>query len=239
MPNDGRFLSAADISVPAPVMAARIDMILHAELSSYGFERVRPRHWVDSTLAPIRRIFEFQPLKGDSYSARWGFSLDFVPRLKNGKLAWKRTTKTACFDLRFDPIDQEPGRVEWCRFSRFILPYKIYDWSKVTRAVVNGAKAARSDFKRVRSVRDIVETFREKSVMKFYRFSLENYIQTHIAWGLCLISIGERDEAEDHLQKFCLQFSVDRNDRILRAAEDTARTLRNDNSQAATGAVAL
>lgn len=197
-------------------------MILHAELSSHGFERIRPRYWVESTRPPIRRIFEFQPLKGESYSARWGFSLDFVPILRNGKLAWKRTARTARLDLRIDPLDQEPGPVEWCSFSRFIFPRKTYDWSKATRAAVNGAKAAQLDFKRIRSITDIVEMFREQSVRKVYRLSLENYIQTHIAWGLCLISLGKRDEAEDHLQKYCVGFSVDRNDRILRAAEQAA-----------------
>jgi hypothetical protein len=227
MREDGTYLSAAEISVPAPVMAARIDMILHAELSSHGFERIRPRYWVDSTRPPVRRIFEFRALKGDSYSARWGFSLDFVPELRTNRLAWKRTAKSARLDLRFDPMDQEPGRVEWCRFSRFIFPKKTYDWNKVTRAVVNGAQAARSDFKRVQSLTDIAEMFREQSVRKVYRLLLENYIQSHIAWGLCLISLGKQHEAEDHLQKFCLQFSIDRNDRILRAAEDAAIALQN------------
>lgn len=218
-------------------MAARIDMILHAEMSSDGFERIRPRYWVDSTRPPIRRIFEFQPLKGDSYSARWGISLDFVPMLIGGKLAWKRTAKTAQLDLRFDPMDQEPGRVEWCRFSRFIFPPKPYDWDKVTRAVVHGTKAALLDFMRIQSITDIVQTFGEQSVRKVYRLSLENYIQTHIAWGLCLISLGKQEEAEDHLQKFCVEFSIDRNDRILRAAESAAKALCNDSSRPVAGDV--
>jgi hypothetical protein len=162
MPEQRTFLSESEISIAAPVLAARIDMILSAELSPLGFERIRPRHWVDSTRPPIRRIFEFQPLKGDRYSARWGLSINFVPTQRNGKLAWKRTAKTARFDLCIDPIDRE-GRVEWCSMSRFIFALTTYDWGKVTRAVLNGVKAAHSDFARVASPRNIVEILEEIS----------------------------------------------------------------------------
>lgn len=222
------YLSQSEISIAAPVLGARIDMILHAELSPLGFERIRPRRWVDSTRPPIRRIFEFQPLKGDRYSARWGFSVDFVPTQRNGTIVWKRTAKTARFDLCIDPIDRE-GRVEWCSVSRFILPLKAYDWAKVTRAVLNGVKAARPDFARVASPRDIVDVFQERSEMKFRRFRLENYIQTHLAWGLCLVSLGRREAAEVHLRKYCEHFFVDRNDRILQAAERAAALIYEHN----------
>ncbi len=218
-------LSAADISVPASVLAARIDMILHAELSSLGFERIRPRHWVESAQPPIRRIFRFQALKGLSYSACWGFSLDFVPIRRRGRLCWKRTSKAAEFDLCIDPIDREGGPHDWCALSCFIFPEKAYDWSKVPRTVKGTVKAARLDFNRVKSIHDIIDIFRERSMMKFRRFSLENYVQTHIAWGLGLIAIGQAEEGEIHLQKYCTSFSIDRNDRILRAAEATARML--------------
>jgi hypothetical protein len=143
-------LSAADPSVPASVLATRIDMVLHAELSPIGFERARPRRWVEGRQGPIRKIFEFQALKGEQYSACWGFSVDFVP------------------------------------FA------------------------------------SLVTMFDERSKMKFRRFSLENYSQTHIAWGLCLLAVRNRDEAETHLTRFCETFSIDRNDRILQSAERIA-----------------
>jgi hypothetical protein len=215
-------LSAVDLSVPASVLAARIDMILHAELCPLGFERAQPRRWVEGKQGPIRRIFEFQALKGEQYSACWGFSVDFVPALRGERLSWKRTVKTAKFDLCIDPIDLEGGPHDWCSLSRFIPPSKVYDWSKVARTVAATVKVAKQDFTRINSLGCLVAAFDERAKMKFRRFSLENYVQTHLAWGLCLLALGNRPEAEIHLAKFCETFSIDRNDRILRVAEQTA-----------------
>jgi hypothetical protein len=203
-------------------------MILDGELSPLGFERIRPRLWVESKHLPIRRLFEFQPIKGDVYSARWGFSLDFVPIQRAEKLAWKRTAKTARFDLSIDPIDSEGRPRRWFSVCRSAYPAKKYDWDSFVRTVKDTAKGARPDFNRVNSIEDIVAIFRERSTMKFNRFSLENYIQTHIAWGLSLIAIGEPDEGEKHLQNYCARFSIDRNDRILRQAEQTAIALADE-----------
>jgi hypothetical protein len=215
-------LSAADPSVPASVLATRIDMVLHAELSPIGFERARPRRWVEGRQGPIRKIFEFQALKGEQYSACWGFSVDFVPSLRGGRLSWKRTVKAARHDLRIDPIDLEGGPHEWCSFSRFIPRTKVYDWDKVSRTVAASVKAAKQDFKKINTIASLVTMFDERSKMKFRRFSLENYSQTHIAWGLCLLAVRNRDEAETHLTRFCETFSIDRNDRILQSAERIA-----------------
>jgi len=203
-------------------------MILDGELSPLGFERIRPRVWLESKHPPIRRLFEFQPIKGDVYSARWGFSLDFVPIQRAEKLAWKRTAKTARFDLSIDPIDSEGRPGEWHSVCRFIYPAKKYDWGKLVRIVKDTAKGARPDFNRVNSIEDIVTIFRERSTMKFKRFSLDNYVQTHIAWGLALIAIGAPEEGEKHLQTYCAIFSIDRNDRILRQAEQTAIALADE-----------
>jgi hypothetical protein len=203
-------------------MAARLDMALHAELSPLGFERIRARRWVAGTHPPIRRIFEFQPLKGEQYSGRWGFSLDFVPILKNGKLRWKRTSRSATFDLCIDPIDTEGGPRDWCSLSRFIYPSKTYDWSRVWRTVKATTQAARTDFSRGNSIDKVASIFRERSTMRSRRFLLENYPQTHIAWGLCLIALGRLAEGETHLEKYCCQFSVDRHDRILDQAVQEA-----------------
>lgn len=203
-------------------------MILHAELSPLGFERTRPRRWVEINGPPLRRIFEFQALKGLRYSARWGFCVDFVPIKKAGRLRWKRTPKTAAFDLCIDPIDLEGWAHDWCSLSLFIFPSNTYDWTKVTRTVKNSVSAALSDFSRVNSIADTVALFRDRSKMKFHRFSLENYVQTHIAWGLCLIALGQQTQGENHLEKYCERFSVDRDDRILREAERVAINITTD-----------
>jgi hypothetical protein len=124
--------------------------------------------------------------------------------------------------LCIDPIDTGRDHRDWPQLSRSIWPAKTYDWDNVTRIVRNAAKTARPDFNCVSSIADIPTIFRERSTMKFTRFSLENYIQTHIAWGLCLIATGERDEGERHLQTYCTKFEIDRDDRILRQAEQEA-----------------
>jgi len=105
-----------------------------------GFQRTRPRRWVDNTTPPICKIFEFQPLKGLSYSARWGFSLDFVPIKKGGCLRWKRTAKTAQFDLCIDPTDIEGGPHDSRSVSLFSFPGKTYDWSRVAKNTTAAAK---------------------------------------------------------------------------------------------------
>src|SRR5580704_12524679 len=195
-------LTADQIEVPAPVLAARIDMVIHAQLSPLGFERIRPRFWVESLASPIRRLFEFQAFKGASYSARWGFSLDFVPIQRGGRMQWKRTAKTASFDLCVDPIDQARKVPDSWYVSRFIFPSKSYDWSKFTRTVKNATLVAQPDLSRVKSISDIIAIFNKRSAMKFRRFSLENYVQTHLAWGLCLMAVGEAEEGERHLEKY-------------------------------------
>jgi hypothetical protein len=96
----------------SPVFANRIDESIGAELSPLGFERIRPRCWVAAARPLVRSIFEFQALKGATYSARWGFCLDFVPLWHADGLKWKRTAKTANFDLCIDPIDlSRPARL--------------------------------------------------------------------------------------------------------------------------------
>jgi hypothetical protein len=79
------------------------------------------------------------------------------------------------------------------------------------------------DFRRVNAIENIVTVFRERSPMQFRRFSMENYVQTHIAWGLCLIAIGNDAEGETHIRSYCDRFEIDRNDPILRKSEVVAR----------------
>jgi hypothetical protein len=114
----------------ASVLADKIDEIIGAELSPLGFEQIRPRRWVATAQPPIRSIFEFQALKGATYSARLGLSLDFVPLWHADGLRWKRTAKTANFDLCIDPIDQYGGRPDWCSYSRPIRPGEVANFSQ-------------------------------------------------------------------------------------------------------------
>jgi hypothetical protein len=196
--------------------------VLCAELLSLpGFEPVRPRRWVSSRKAPIREIFEFQALKGATYSARWGFSLDFVPLVRNGRVRWKRTPRSAEFDLCIDPIDEIGTVPVWCSFVH-IPKVKEAETTALTRVAASASTAARRDFDRVQSISDIVAIFRGRTSISFQRFSLENYVQTHLAWGLGLIAVGESEQGEAHLKKFCNQQDLDRELPSIRKAEREA-----------------
>jgi len=198
----------------ASVLGGKIDELVGAELLPLGFEPIRPRRWVQSVQPHIRGIFEFQSLKGNVYSARWGRSLDFVPLLRAGRLRWKRTANTADFDLCMDPIDEYGTPPDWCSFSRSAPPRE----SRMVLIVKEATRAAKLDFSRSNSVFDVVARFRERAAMRFRRFSLENYTQTHLAWGLSLIAVGELTEGEQHLKLFCARFSIDLDDRKMHQA---------------------
>jgi hypothetical protein len=62
-------------------------------------------------------------------------------------------------------------------------------------AAQESTRFAKLDFGRVNSIFDIVTIFRERAAMRFRRFSLENYFQTHLAWGLSLIAVGISERA--------------------------------------------
>jgi hypothetical protein len=205
----------------APVLAGKIDELVGAELSPLGFKQIRPRRWIQTARSHIRDIFEFQALKGDTYSARWGLSLDFVPLLRADRLRWKRTANTANFDLCIDPIDEYGMLPNWCSFSRSAPPRE----GRMAFAAEEATRAAKLDFSRANSVSNVVAMFRERAAMRFQRFSLENYTQTHLAWGLSLIAIGELTEGEQHLELFCARFSIDRHDRMIRQAILTAQNV--------------
>jgi hypothetical protein len=200
--------------MPAPASPDKIDQFIGGHLAPLGFERTRPRHWVQTSRLHIRSIFEFQALKGGQYSARWGLSLDFVPRLRAGELRWKRTAKTANFDLCIDPIDEHGYVPRWCSFSRSTPPGE----DRMALTAKATTRAAKLDFGRVTSIFDVIAIFRQRAAMRFRRFSLPNYVQTDLAWGLSLIAVREVAEGERHLQLFCDRFLIDRQDKMIRQA---------------------
>lgn len=198
----------------APLPASAIDELVGAELSPLGFTPIRPRRWVRTPRSGIRDIFEFQALKGGVYSARWGFSLDFVPLLHGDRLRWKRTAKTADFDLCIDPIDEYGAPPEWCSFCRSTSQHE----GRMVLAVKEAARAAKLDFSRANSIGDVVAMFRQRAALRLRRFGLENYPQTHLAWGLSLVAVGDLTEGERHLELFCGRFSINRQNRMIRQA---------------------
>jgi hypothetical protein len=189
-----------------------------ASLAPRGFLLTHHYRWVEDVPGPIRKIFEFQLLKGATYSARWGFSLNFVPLLRNGRLRSKRTAKAAEFDLCIDPIDEFGSPPNRCSITSLWIPKD----GELGRIASGAADAAHQDFARVASVRDLVSLFEERAQMISQRFSLENYRQTHHAWGLGLVAIGKREEGRAHIELFCERHEVDPNDSGLRKAEEEA-----------------
>jgi hypothetical protein len=215
----------------APAHAATIDELVGAELLPLGFKPIRPRRWVRTARSHIRGIFEFQALRGGIYSGRWGVSLDFVPMLHGERLRWKRTATTADFDLCIDPIDEYGAPPDWCSFSRSTLPR---EGRMMALAVSAATQAAKLDFSRANSILDVVAMFGERAATRFQRFSLENYTQTHLAWGLSLIAVDDLTEGERHLELFCARFSIDPHDRMIRqaifAAQNAATATKIDSA---------
>lgn len=199
-------------------MAKLSEEVLSAlqEVTPPGFHRTAERRWVSEAEGAIRRIVEFEALKGARYSARWGFSVDFVPRLRGSQLAWKRTLATAEFDLCIDPADAEGSPPAWCGFASDDSPRRV---SKITRSV---KEAASSDFAPIRTASDLLRLFERRSRMSFRRFGLDNYVQTDLAWGLLQVATGEPEAGSERLARFCERFEVDAGAAILTKARAEA-----------------
>lgn len=194
------------------------------QLTDAGFTPMRPRKWVRDRKAPIREVFEFRALKGATYSARWGFGMDFVPLyLANAaRFKWKRTNKSCEMDLCIDPIDESGKVPDWSSFMH--LPgYREADMATVLRIRSQVSKHATADFDRVSSIADLVRFYETRARIEYRRFSLDNYIQARLGWGLALLALERRDEGEDQLSRFCETHGVDRNDPFLAKAVDAAR----------------
>lgn len=182
-----------------------------------GYERAADLKWVGESHQQIRKIFEFESLKGATYSARWGFSVDFVPLLAGRRLSLKQSSSKAQLDLCIDPIDDLGSVPDWCSFLRSSS-------SKHRRNVALAAfTEAKKDFEAIASVNDICTQFDIRSKMTFRRFALSNYIQTDLAWGLCLVACGDEEAAQSHIHKFCKSFEIDRDTPALLKALANAR----------------
>lgn len=193
----------------------------HQEIggSFAAFQRVDDRRWVSGPTGSIRQLFEFEHLKGNIFSARWGWSVDFVPLLSGRKLGWKRTAAKARFDLCIDPIDTAGSVPGWCSFAEGASPSRIAD------AASAALGAASKDWSKVPDLEGLVATFEQRSGMIFQRFSLDNYAQTDLAWGLALIALGRTADGERHLAAFCENFDIDPVTAIFGKAKAEAEAL--------------
>ena len=131
-------------------------------------------------------------------------------------MRWKRTAKTASFDLCVDPIDQAG------KGFQLLVRFSIYLSVKVLRLEQIHAHSQKCHVSRT-------ARFQSHQIHWRYCCDIQREIsdeistllagklnQIHLAWGLCLMAIGEAEEGERHLDKYC--------DRILR------RPIRSNNS---------
>ena len=183
------------------------------------FQRVGDLSWVGGSTDHIRYLLKFQAMKGMTFSACWGVSIDFVPIFRGGSLRWKRTAKSANFDLCIDPIDPS-GRVPgWCSF------YSNDRDDRVERTALKAVNAAQRDWSAITALKDVTDSFERRSKKDSRRFSLENYVQTDLAWGLVLIAIGEANRGQSHLDAYCERFAVAQDDIILTKAKSEAAAI--------------
>lgn len=167
---------------------------------------------VGSACNYITRIFEFQRLKGDIVSPRWGVSIDFVPSLLGSRLVWKKHAGKAIFDLCIDPIDVS-GEIPQQ------LSFRLQDSAScIEKAAAAAIEHAIRDWSNLSSLPDIVQCFEGRSKQKFVRFSQSDYCQTNLAWGLALAASGRADLGRRHIMDFCRDFVVPQNNTVLEAA---------------------
>lgn len=143
------------------------------ELSSQGFEHVKPLKWVRSAKPAIRDIVELYSLKGASVAPRWGFSLDFVPHVAAGRVRWHRTVKSSMLDLVWDPLDF--ARLDGWTQSRFVVPSELGQRAQLFATKV--CRSALADLARAQQVADLPVLYREWAVRPAIRFEMQNYQQ--------------------------------------------------------------
>jgi hypothetical protein len=188
---------------------------------SSDLKRIGARLWCSPPSCHIRNLFEFQAMKGSRFSARWGVSIDFVPKLKNKKLVWKKSEQDALLDLCIDPIDMAGSIPQWCSIE-------VSDSDRhIANVVSEAVKAAQGDWRKLTSLQGIVDWFETSSKMTFQRFSPHNYTQTHLCWGLTLIALDQQDQGQNHLRNFCAEFNVSPIDPILVEAITEAKSTRS------------
>lgn len=192
-----------------------------------GFTRVGDRRWVGELRGQIRTIVEFQALKGAQYSGRWGFGVDLVPLLRGSRLAWKKTVRTAAFDLTIDPIDDLGAVPHWCA-----IPVHM-DAGSAQAVAQRVWHAAAQDFAAVTTIVDLLGLFHRRSSMTFRRFGLQHYAQTDLAWGLLRIATGELAEGDRQLGRFCARHDVRPDDPVLRKAVTEAQALARSSQDVA------
>jgi hypothetical protein len=188
--------------ITAKEMDELIQTFFGDELEANGFNKVKKRRWVRSRVPEIRDVFEFVSIS-HSLNPRWGFSLDFCPRVKGDTLKWHRTEKSAQIDVVYDPIDY------------VIAPSnEFYDWllsktqpkEKTTieaQAVAGRAlPQALNWLAQVNSLKELETVLQKKQSEKVRRFGYNNYVQQPLALALVQARLGDVAKAMDSLDAY-------------------------------------
>jgi hypothetical protein len=205
---------------PAAVFKGAIASALDHELLPHGFEQVKPFKWVRSTKPDIRDLVEVYALKSAAIAPRWGFSLDFVPHVSSGRVAWHRTAKSSMLDLVWDPLDY--AGVEGWTQSRFVAASELPRLAELFAAKVSNA--ALNDLARARHISDLPALYREWAARPCVRFSIKNYIQAPLGEAFVLKRLG-LPGASACLEEGASRFGFDDNARRRLATLLEAATL--------------
>lgn len=169
--------------------AAEIDHLLLDQLRPRlpDFEPVTPRKWVRAARAPIREMFLIQSMNPIMFCAIWGVSLDYVPHLSGSSLRWHRTSKSALFDLNYDPLDYTAETAGWVATSAAEIAALL-------------EKTVPLAFGFWTSTADLLAAFAEKERRPFVRFGFHNYVQQGLAYAFTLARAGRTEEARERLE---------------------------------------
>ena len=86
----------------AAEMVAMFDRVFGTRLTFVGFQRIAPRNWVRETKLGFKHFFYLHPIyHGSAYLPGGAISLDFVPRIKAGKVKLQPAAKHAEVHLAF------------------------------------------------------------------------------------------------------------------------------------------
>jgi hypothetical protein len=131
---------------------------------------------------------------------KWGFSFDFAPHIGAGeKVKWHRTSKSALYDLSYDPIDYTRTLREW-DISRYGKKNEIV---RTAEQVADRAVAEAEGFwGRVSSLNDIVDLFEEWRSRQYVRFGFHNYVTAPLSYSFVLARLGRQSEAMEWLKVF-------------------------------------
>jgi hypothetical protein len=185
--------SAAVEMLAADVRDSAIDVYLARFLGPLGFVRRGPRSWIDGRNPPYRRLFEVDLLGGGSVYAAWGVSLDFVPHIADGHVAWHASDADAHLDVTVDPSEMyEPsylfGPVQFDAELQALLP------DAITRAT--------ESWRRCRDADGCLQVMNEIRRNNSNRLRFLMYEQMPLTLAMLTAKAGDLGEATEILSDF-------------------------------------